>query len=598
MATLTPQEFKIQQELLKIHIGHGPTTAIGSTFAITMSVLFLWRHVPNNMLLWWAVGCYMVIFLRVVIAKYYLSPRVVRDPISCGWIYTALTCLHGASWGFLGVLFFGAEDIFVLVYVCLLVAGLNTTGVTSLSPFWPSYVAFAMFSIVQLAISAYFLSGELGSVLGFMLLFLLVVNLVYCASTHKIIYDSVSMRFENVELINQLSAEKDRAEVANRAKSQFLAAASHDLRQPTHALGLFIATLKAMTQREQLKNNEVENIADRLQTSLRNLSELLNALLQVSRLDAGVVVAEIRPIALQEILNNLANEFAGVANSAGLKLILRPTPLWVKSDPLVLRRVLANFLSNAIRYNQKGRVVLGCRQRQDFVEIQVWDNGVGIAPDQISKIFEEFYQVDNAARNREQGMGLGLSIVQRLVNLLGARLNVRSAVGKGSMFSVRLPIAAPMRMQNFREQVTEIPRKNKTVLIIDDDLEVLSAVARLISEWGHTPISVSTREQALAAASAQSVSIDFILADYRLAANAIGADVIRAVIAQLDRAVPAAIITGDTSPDRIREASASGYRLLHKPLNPDSLRLLLSEELGDELSDLGRNIDFGISMFE
>ena len=511
--------------------------------------------------------------VRLVLARYY-NRAAPNDAGAARWgeAYSFLTFLSGCAWGAMGVLFFSRTDIFVMAFMTVVLAGVSSGSVGSLSSSRQAYAALALPTSLPFGIYAVLAGDQLISVLGILSLALLAANLGYSRNLHKTVRESVLMRFENLELIRQITLEKERAETANHAKSQFLAAASHDLRQPTHALGLFVATLRALTRHADLKHADVANIAARLQDALKNLGQLLNALLDVSRLDAGVVEAKLQPIAMQDVLSNIDNEFSEPARAKGLQFHVAPSALWVEADPVVLHRILSNLVSNALRYTRHGRVLIGCRRTRDTVEIQILDTGIGIDAVLFPKIFQEFYQVHNVARDREQGLGLGLSIVQRLVGLLGARLEVQSVVGRGSRFTVELPrtvarSALPLPAPTF----AHLPQKHKTVLIIDDDRTVLDAVGLLLSSSGHTVISTLSLEQAIAAAAEHSMTIDLILADYRLAENVTGADAIHAVIARLGRAVPAVIITGDTSPDRIREASASGFRLMHKPIDPDQL---------------------------
>ena len=383
-------------------------------------------------------------------------------------------------------------------------------------------------------------------------------------------------RIRNLRHATELRAAKENAEAANLSKSRFLAAASHDLRQPTHALGLFIATLRSMARRPEVKGADVEKIATRLQLALDGLGRLLNGLLDVSRLEAGAAEVHRRPVPVQAVLAEIANAFAGPAREKGLALRVAPTSLWVDTDPVVLGRVLSNLAANALRYTEHGRILIGCRRRPGVVEIQVLDTGIGIAPDQRARIFEEFYQVGNVARDREQGLGLGLAIVQRSVDLLGGTVAVASEPGRGSRFSVALPRADAARGAPGAEPGAAAEGgAGRVILVIDDNAEVLDSMRALLGEWGHTAIAVRTLEAALDAA-ARDAEIGLVIADYRLGDSVTGADAIDAVRRALGRAVPAVIITGDTSPQRIREANRSGHRLLHKPIDPRELEALIN----------------------
>ena len=455
----------------------------------------------------------------------------------------------------------------------------GTMSVFSFGSYYPSFLAaFLPFAIATLYITG---TREAATPMFFLgTATFIPTMLLYAWRFTRVLLESLQLRFENIDLVTQLTAQKEVAETAVLAKSRFLAAASHDLRQPTHALGLFIATLQSMAQRPDIKGADVGHIAGRLQTVLSGLAHLLNGLLDVSRLDAGAVEVRKQPVSLQSELTSLYNAFSGPANAKGLDFKVRlPASLSVDTDPMLLHQILSNLAANAVRYTECGRILIACRRRMGEVEIQVWDTGIGIAQDQLEKIFEEFYQVGNIARHQALGLGLGLAIVQRSARLLGTQLKVNSTLGKGSVFSFTLPrvvVTAALR-QDEPAQLPSGRRRGATVLVIDDDPEVLEAVQILLSNWGHVVLAADTLEAAVEAVGGRIQKIDLILSDYRLADNVTGADAIRAVLACIGRSIPAAIITGDTSAERIREASASGFRLLHKPLDPQALNELLKE---------------------
>jgi PAS domain S-box-containing protein len=382
------------------------------------------------------------------------------------------------------------------------------------------------------------------------------------------------------ELIAGLRAEKDRAQAADRAKSVFLAAASHDLRQPLHALGLFLTALRSMAHNPMRSSHELADIGQRMQSSLDSLGQLLNMLLDVSRLDANAVQVEREPTSLGPLLHDLGQDFLALASEKKLRLRVAPSHLWVDTDPTVLRRILTNLLSNAVRYTPRGRILLGCRRRGGEVEIQVWDSGIGIAPEQREAIFEEFFQIgQSAAQDHEaHGLGLGLSIVRRSARLLQAPLDLRSLPGRGSMFSIRLPLCqAPARLPTFAA-----PSRRTTtslgVLVIDDEPQVLSAMQHTLEAWGHRAFCASSADEAVVTAITHAEHIHLLLSDYRLSGNVTAVDAISAVHACLPHPVPTYILTGDTSPQRIREASLLGFPLLHKPVNAQTLRNILDTE--------------------
>jgi two-component system, sensor histidine kinase len=384
------------------------------------------------------------------------------------------------------------------------------------------------------------------------------------------------------ELIAGLRTEKDRAEAADRAKSVFLAAASHDLRQPIHALSLFLTALRSMAQAPSVSPGELAEICRRMQASLDGLGQLLNMLLDVSRLDANAVEIARSPTSLAQLFTELDQDFHPLAREKGLRLRVLGSSLWVDTDPTVLRRILANLLSNAVRYTQRGRVLLGCRRRGTDVEIQVWDQGIGIPAEQRDAVFEEFYQIGQAAalRHESHGLGLGLSIVKRSAQLLDAPLDLRSQPGRGSMFCIRVPVCAPPEPCAPKASEASFARAahGMGVLVIDDDAQVLSAMHSVLSAWGHRVFCALSPDEAVLLAITHTDKINLLISDYRLGGNVTALDAIHAVQACLPRPVPTYILTGDTSPQRIHEASILGFPLLHKPVQASALRNILELE--------------------
>jgi len=387
-------------------------------------------------------------------------------------------------------------------------------------------------------------------------------------------------RLRTLRYQEELQIARDRAEAANRAKSRFLAAASHDLRQPTQALGLFIATLRALARKPELRREEVAHIASRLQMAMEGLGRLLDGLLDVSRLEAGAVQVTLAPMPVQAVLTQVQNAFAGPAQAKGLALKVVPSALWVRSDPVVLGRIVSNLVANAVRYTEKGKVLVGCRRRGDRVEIQVLDTGIGIAEEQRERIFEEFYQVADAGRDGEKGLGLGLAIVRGSAELLGGEVDLGSMPGRGSCFSIAVPAAAPSAAapENaaMEEHEATPAERSRRVLVVDDDTAIRDATRHLLETWGHVVLTAGSLEEALERARARPAP-DLLLADYRLSHDTTGADTVDAVRSALGREIPAAIVSGDTSPETLRAIHARGLTLLHKPLDEQRLRELLAE---------------------
>src|SRR6185503_11715286 len=294
--------------------------------------------------------------------------------------------------------------------------------------------------------------------------------------------EAVHVRLQNAELLEELRRQKEAAEEAAVAKSRFLAVASHDLRQPLHALGLFVQALQECSIAAQERH-----IIGNIRRSVDAMEELFNALLDISRLDAGVVQPRIVTIPLASVFDSLRFEYAPVAREKKLALIVMKTAVYVRSDLSLLSRIIRNLLSNALSYTDRGGVVLGCRRSGDCVRIEVWDSGRGIPADRHDEIFREFSQLDNPERDRRKGLGLGLAIVERLARLLGHTVELRSEVGRGSVFSITLPRGAQEDCVSIDapvETTTGFDLAGALVLVVDDEAAVQDGMAAVLRRWG------------------------------------------------------------------------------------------------------------------
>jgi signal transduction histidine kinase len=363
--------------------------------------------------------------------------------------------------------------------------------------------------------------------------------------------------------------------LANLAKSRFLAAASHDLRQPLHALGLFVAELRA-----QSLSAESLPIVERIDASVAAMNELFSALLDISKLDAGVLAPELTDFPIAQLLVRLEATFAAAARAKGLSLRVVTSSAWVRSDVILLERILLNLVANAVRYTADGGVVVGCRRRGGQLRIEVWDSGPGIPDDQRRDIFGEFYQLAGPERDRHAGLGLGLAIVDRLGRLLDHPIALTSTLGKGSCFAVLVPAVAARTA----DPAPSLPQPaiaslaGTLVVVIDDDALVLEAMGRLLRSWDCRVVSADSASAVLAALGHDGRP-DLIISDYRLSHGQTGIETIEQLRAALRRPIPAFLISGDTDPERLRDARAGGYHLLHKPVRPMALRAMVSQLL-------------------
>jgi signal transduction histidine kinase/DNA-binding NarL/FixJ family response regulator len=378
--------------------------------------------------------------------------------------------------------------------------------------------------------------------------------------------------------VNRMSDELGRLyrqlEEANLAKSRFLAAASHDLRQPLHALNLFVAQLR--TEMNQAEKSRVIALID---AAVAAMNELFNELLDMSRLDAGVLVPNISEFPIDQLLQRIGMTFTAAAREKNLRLRVVSNGAWVRSDFILLERILLNLVSNAVRYTQTGGIVVGCHRRAAVLRIEVWDSGIGIPEDQQRNIFGEFYQLSSARRDRHGGLGLGLAIVERLCRLLDYPIELASRLGKGSRFAISVPLAAPARLTEHPGEVAVDQAAGKSVVVIDDDVLVLDGMRGVLKGWGCDVVTATSEDAALAALSKGERSPDIIISDYRLTDGKTGIDVIERIRRAFGAPIPAFLVSGDTSPERLREARASGYYLLHKPVLPITLRAVVSQLL-------------------
>lgn len=370
---------------------------------------------------------------------------------------------------------------------------------------------------------------------------------------------------------------KDEADRANLSKTRFLAAASHDLLQPLNAARLSISVLSELQVSE-----DARSLAGQLDQSLQTIEDLIKTLLDISKLDAGVVTPEVGEFPLDEVLSVLESSFYPQAAAKGLKLKVRRCRLLVRSDPMMLLRVLQNLVSNAVRYTEKGGVLVGVRRRGEHCFIDVVDTGSGISESERDTIFEEFYRGTAAARGTHAGLGLGLAIVQRMAQALGHSLAVHSVLGKGSTFrlNVRHAGAAPST-----HRVTAEPRpsaKNAAgavVLLIENDQDVLDATVRLLDRWACRTLTARRLEDLAPVLTGLARPPDIVLADYHLDEGQTGLAALEEVGRLAGPDIPAVVITADRSPAVAANVLAAGCELMHKPLKPAELRALMSHLL-------------------
>ena len=391
---------------------------------------------------------------------------------------------------------------------------------------------------------------------------------------------ALEREIEQRQLAQQHAIEaQDLAERASEDKSRFVAAASHDLRQPLHALGFFIDALD-----EAIREGRHQDVLERVKQSRDNLNSLIEAILDISRLDAGNLEVNQQPTHLQPLLDELEALATALTESNDTRVRIRPCSLTVQTDPILLERMLSNLLENAAKYAEGGNILVACRRREGKLCIEVRDNGIGIAEEQLGRIFDEFRQVDNPERSLRKGLGLGLAIVKRLADLLDHRLEVRSEYGRGSCFSITLPLSTAKATDSSPTlNRSPLALAGARVLVVEDDQDVMSATLSLLNNWGCQCIGCANADDAMTITIGDG-PINLLISDYRLPGQLNGLQLIETLRRDHGIRCPALVVTGDLDPDIEVAVEAAGVRIMYKPLKPARLRATLSEMLEEAVA--------------
>ena len=363
------------------------------------------------------------------------------------------------------------------------------------------------------------------------------------------------------------------AERANKAKSVFLASASHDLRQPLNAMQMYIAALQS-----KVKDKEILRIIEDINSVSISTARLLNALLDVSELEVGAIKPRHEIFSVNNILISIFQSFLPLAKDKELDFRIVPSSLYVRSDPALLERILGNFMSNAIRYTNKGSVLIGCRKRGDKVSIEVWDTGCGISDDQMSLIYEDFYQIENKERDRGKGLGLGLALAKRLADSLEHTIDSKSSLGSGSCFSVSVDLAENKADKNQSEIFLNIMNLSGiNILLVEDDIDVLKATKQLLESWGCKVKTARNKDEVMNLIKENPYNNpDIILADNRLPGDSSGIDITYLIQEKLQTSIPCVIMTGDVERNHVQSIIDQGFPVLLKPIQPAKFRAMLS----------------------
>lgn len=561
-------------------IYHNQFNIIITLLLMELAILIaMWQQANHSLLISWFLAGVTVLSWRYILVSSYLKKQgEIDSPQRWAYYYAANSLFNGIIWGAATFLFFAPDSVTNQVFLLAIALGMIVGSLVVNSYYLPSF--FLVTTPVLLGtMSRLLIEGNIEyQGLTVVTLAFFALGIKIARNTNKAMLEAIRLRFDNLDLIQQLKEQKEAAEEANLAKSKFLAAASHDLRQPLHALSLFTALLDS----ENNKQRQQELIG-KINHSQTALSSLLNTLLDVSKLDAGIVETSLCDFDLNTLLEHLIPEFESEGREKGLYLRYIPTDSVVRSDPALLEIILRNILSNAIRYTNEGGITVQVYKiettlQQSQIRIEIADTGIGIPLAKQHEIFQEFHQLANPERNRAKGLGLGLAIVRRISELLKHDVELKSITGEGSKFFVTLPEGNPEQIiAKITEDVSisQYAFPETVVLFIDDEAEIREGMRETLNNWGCKAIVATSGDDAVLQIHTQGLQPDVILSDYRLRDGENGANAIHQVYNEIGRKVPALIITGDTAPERLREARASGYTLLHKPLQPAQIRAFI-----------------------
>lgn len=528
-----------------------------------------WTRVDRVQIVAWLAAAASVPLVRFILARRFLAqpPSEAADLQFANRI-TLTALVDGMIWGAAGWMFFVLDSVAHEVLLLTTIVGISA-GSIFLTSYWPPMLHAYAVPAVGLVAARLITSGETASIaMGGAMLVYMVILFQISRLANRATLEVISLRFENLDLVDRLRAQKDLAEQANIAKSKLLAAASHDLRQPVQALSLLNGAL-----RRTVKDELAQEMVESQQNSLDAMTNLLNSLLDISRLDAGAVTPEFEVFPVRRLVDRLSAEFARQARQKELAFVSEPNGTLIRSDPNLLAEIIQNLVSNAIRYTERGQVSLTLERVNGRLSIDVRDTGIGIEGHQLDEIFREFHQLGNHGGNNE-GFGLGLAIVRRLADLLGHEIVVTSEPGKGSCFSVIVPVVAEHAGEAVTDKETPTgshPALGGTVLLVEDDPAVMQAWSLLLRAEGYEIVTARSAAEAAAAGEKLGRAPDLIVSDYHLLDDSNGIEAVEALRARFAHDIPAFIVSGDTS-KVVDDARRLGNSLLmSKPVHTDNL---------------------------
>jgi len=569
-------DFRMLQALTSHILRHRQAAYIAITAAQVLILIGLWSAYPHFILLLWFFCMQAVAVPHFIICQRYagreLTPKQV-DFIKA--IFIAYSLISSVLWGLLPWLLtgnWGVHDFIILLPMLGIFA-----GAMNLAAILPIYFCLVIPILVQ-SLAVLLFTEAANLLLAGLFSFYYIGMIKFAIDLHNMLLRTYRMQFELESANSELVVQKQAAEKANIDKSRFLAAASHDLRQPLYAMDLFLGSLA-----QKREGDDSTYLLSRMRSALDSMQSMFSSLLDMSRFDAGVINPVKKNFPANRLLQTLRLKVDDECNRKGIRLIVRPSHHWLYSDPILIQRVLENYLSNAVKYTDAGGVLVACRRRGNCFRLEVWDTGRGIREAEIDTIFDAFHQLDNPERDRRKGVGLGLSIVDQIANLLEMPIFVHSRYGRGSLFSIEIPMGEAEQEQLLEsdspKSVSGEVFVDLAVWIIDDDVDILEGLQLQLESWGCITRTFETPEQIQALMDKGIEMPDLLISDLRLRDHRSGIEVIDMISGQSTEALPAILITGDTGSVELREISRAEIPLLHKPVAQERLQLTIANLL-------------------
>lgn len=584
-----PSDEALVQDTVRLVYRQTGAGLMGHFLGMVVCTSVYWRSAPSPLLWGWTIAFAILWTARFVGLLSYdravLQGRAMHEVWLRRWNIGAL--IGSGLWSMAAMLFYDYGGGFERTVLMLTIYSFAIGAVPYMASQTRLFIACMGLYFIPMIVRSALHGGPGDLQLAGIWCLMCVCTLALGRAFHNVFGEMVSLRVHTQDLAQRLRGEmaaaeaaQRQAELANRAKTQFFAAASHDLRQPLHAMGLFAEAL-----RQRSKDTEVAHLVNSINSSVDALEGLFSELLDITKIDTGGVDIQPEHFSIGELFNRIRLTFEPNAFEKGLMLSFRGEQHHVYADPLVVERILRNLVSNAIRYTEDGGVLVSCRKRGDKLSLQVWDTGIGIAQKEQGRIFEEFYQTQSSRPlepHHRKGLGLGLAIVKRLADLMEAPLTLRSRVGHGTVFTLTLPLGRAPRLQPISapsKSSLGVTLDRRHIVVVEDEAAVMEGLEVLLKGWGATVSAFDTVEAVQAWASQTDAKPDLLIVDYRLPEQQTGIDAIKVMRARFGADLPAIMVTGSTMTGHEEDARQHNFHLLIKPVVPTKLRAMISFKL-------------------